>query len=67
MSRFRGSSFTMGDIALGSLIYRWLALDIYRPDLPSLQTWHGLLEERPAYQKIVMVSFEMEDPPRSGA
>ena len=62
-----GSSITMGDIALGSLIYRWLELDIERPDLPSLQAWHGRLEERPAYQKTVMVSFEMEDPQRSGA
>ena len=62
-----GSSITMGDIALGSLIYRWLELDIERPDLPSLRAWHGRLEERPAYQTTVMVSFEMEDPQRSGA
>jgi len=62
-----GSSFTMGDVALGSLVYRWLTLDIDRPDLPSLQAWHGRLEERPSYQKTVMVSFEMEAPPRSGA
>jgi glutathione S-transferase len=62
-----GSSFTMGDIALGSLVYRWLELDIDRPDLASLQAWHGRLAVRPAYQKTVMVSFRMEDPPRSGA
>jgi glutathione S-transferase len=29
-----GSSLTMGDVALGSLVYRWLELDIDRPDLP---------------------------------
>src|SRR5919112_122130 len=62
-----GSSLTMGDVALGSLVYRWLELDIDRPDLPSLQAWYGRLAERPAYQKTVMVSFRMEDPPRSGA
>jgi glutathione S-transferase len=62
-----GSSLTMGDVALGSLVYRWLELDIDRPDLPSLQAWHERLAERPAYQKTVMVSFRMEDPPRSGA
>ncbi|MGH3145995.1 MAG: glutathione S-transferase family protein [Rubrobacter sp.] len=62
-----GSSLTMGDVALGSLVYRWLELDIERPDFPSLQAWCGRLAERPAYQKTVMVSFRMEDPPRSGA
>ena len=58
-----GSSLTMGDIALGSLIYRWLELDIDRLDLPALRTWHDRLADRPAYQKTVMVSFAMEDPP----
>ena len=61
-----GSSFTMGDVALGSLVYRWLELDIDRPDLPALQAWHGRLTDRPAYQKTVMVSFTMEDPSGSG-
>ena len=60
-----GASLTMGDIALGSLVYRWLELDIDRPDLPSLQAWHGRLAERPAYQGTVMVSFQMESPPGS--
>jgi len=61
-----GSSFTMGDVALGSLVYRWLELDIDRPDLPALQAWYGRLTDRPAYQKTVMVSFTMEDPSGSG-
>ncbi len=60
-----GSSFTMGDIALGSLVYRWLGLDIERPDLPALRSWYERLTDRPAYQKTVMVSFAMEDPPQS--
>jgi glutathione S-transferase len=62
-----GSSFTMGDIALGSLVYRWLGLDIERPDLPALRSWYERLTDRPAYQKTVMVSFAMEDPPQSRA
>jgi glutathione S-transferase len=60
-----GSSLTMGDVALGSLVYRWLRLDIDRPDLPALQAWYERLAERPAYRKTVMVSFAMEDPPGS--
>jgi glutathione S-transferase len=61
-----GSSFTMGDVALGSLVYRWLELDIERPNLRALCAWYERLASRPAYQKTVMVSFAMEDPPESG-
>lgn len=60
-----GPSLTMGDIALGSSFYRWLHLDIERPDLPALEAWHERLTARPAYQKTVMVSFAKEDPPGS--
>ena len=62
-----GSSFTMGDVALGSLVYRWLELDIDRPDLSALRAWYERLASRPAYHKTVMVSFAMEDPPHSRA
>lgn len=58
-----GPSLTMGDIALGSSIYRWLELDIQRPDLPAIRAWHERLEVRPAFRRTVMVSFAMEDPP----
>ena len=61
-----GSSLTMGDVALGSLVYRWFELDIDRPDLPALRAWYERLTERPTYQKTVMVSFAMEDPPGAG-
>ncbi len=61
-----GSSLTMGDVALGSLVYRWFELDIDRPDLPALRAWYERLADRPAYQKTVMVSFAMEEPPVSG-
>lgn len=60
-----GSSLTMGDIALGPTIYRWLNLEVERPPEPNLEAWHARLTERPAYQKNVMVSFMKEDPPHS--
>ncbi|HEX5847736.1 MAG TPA: glutathione S-transferase [Rubrobacter sp.] len=60
-----GPSLTMGDVTLGSLVYRWFELEIDRPDLPALKAWHERLAVRPAYQKTVMVSFTMEDPPSS--
>lgn len=59
-----GPSLTMGDVALGSSVYRWLNIDIDRPPMPGLEAWHARLEDRPAYQRTVMVSFERENPVR---
>ena len=57
-----GDSLTGGDVALGSTIYRWLTLDIARPPLPSLESWHARLEDRPPYREHVMVPYRMEGP-----
>jgi glutathione S-transferase len=54
-----GNDLTMGDIALGSTIYRWLNIDIERPNLSSLEAWHERLTTRPAYQKTVMVPYTL--------
>ena len=59
-----GPSLTMGDVVLGSSVYRWLNMDIDRPPMPSFEAWHARLEDRPAYQRTVMVSFEKENPAR---
>jgi glutathione S-transferase len=50
-----GENFTMGDIVLGCGIWRWMALPIERPPLPSVQRWFESLTRRPAYQKVVML------------
>jgi glutathione S-transferase len=50
-----GDRFTMGDIALGCGIWRWMALPIERPELPGVQRWFDSLAQRPAYRKIVML------------
>ena len=52
-----GDNFTMGDIALGCGIWRWMALPIERPALTSVQRWFDSLARRPAYKKIVMQSL----------
>ena len=52
-----GANLTVGDIALGTTIYRWLNMEIQRPEMPNLETWHDHLATRPAYQKNVMVPF----------
>lgn len=50
-----GSSFGMGDIAVGCPVWRWMALPIERPALPHLERWFGSLAERPAFREVVMV------------
>ena len=49
-----GSAFTIGDIALGCGVWRWMALPIERPVLPNVERWFATLGQRPAYRKIVM-------------
>jgi glutathione S-transferase len=52
-----GEAFTMGDIPLGAAIHRYLQLDIERPRLDGIESWHRRLCERPAYQSSVMRPF----------
>ena len=52
-----GNNFTMGDIPLGAVAYRYFNIDVERPHLPNLEAWYARLCERPAYQKHVMRFF----------
>lgn len=52
-----GSALTMGDVALGSMTYRYLALDIDRPPLPNVTAWYERLASRPAFSYHVMIPF----------
>ena len=52
-----GEDFSMGDIPLGPMIYRYFTLPIERPSLPGLEAWFERLSERPAYRKHAMISF----------
>lgn len=50
-----GGAFTMGDIAVGCAVWRWMALSVERPPLPHLQRWFDSLAARPTYRRVVMV------------
>ena len=52
-----GSAFTMADIPLGSVAYRYFNVDTERPSLPNVEAWYQRLCERPAYQQHVMRFF----------
>jgi glutathione S-transferase len=49
-----GQLFTIGDIAIGNLAYRWFNLAIDRPEMPRLEAWYKRLATRPAFQAEVM-------------
>ncbi|MEK7821009.1 MAG: glutathione S-transferase family protein [Pseudomonadota bacterium] len=49
-----GPRFTMGDIPLGIVVYRWYELPIERENYPSLRAWFDRLAARPAFRKNVM-------------
>ncbi len=50
-----GEQFSMGDIPLGAMCYRYFKIDIQRPALPNIERWYAELSDRPAYQKHVAI------------
>ena len=53
-----GDSFTMGDIPVGAVAHRWLALeDVEKPEWPSLQRWFASLAQRPSFREHVMLAL----------
>ena len=52
-----GEAFTMGDIPVGAILYRYFAMEFDYPSLPNLAAWYARLGERPAYQVHVMIPF----------
>jgi len=49
-----GDRFTVGDIPVGTWVYRWYALPIERPELPNLKAWYERLTRREGYRAHVM-------------
>jgi glutathione S-transferase len=53
-----GDQFTMGDIPVGFVAYRWFTLDIERIELPNVEAWYKRLCERPGYREHIMIPLE---------
>lgn len=49
-----GDAFTVGDIPVGCMAYRWFNLAIERPEAPHLRAWYERLTTRAPYRKHVM-------------
>lgn len=52
-----GEQFSVADIALGTIAYRWFNLEMKRGDLPALKRWYDRLGERAAYKEHVMLGL----------
>lgn len=57
-----GDAFTLGDIQLGHVLYRYYDIDIDRAPLGNLARYYDELTKRPAYREHVMISYaELQD------
>ena len=52
-----GDHFTMGDIPIGCVDYRYFHVEVERPALPHVEAWYDRLATRPAYKDHVMRHF----------
>ena len=48
-----GDAFTMGDIPVGVMTYRYWQLVPERPQLPHLQVWYAALQKRAPFRNMV--------------
>lgn len=51
---FAGSAFSLGDIVMGALLWRYMGLDCARPDMPHVLEWLEALEGREPFRNAVM-------------
>ena len=54
-----GAQFTLADVMLGHVLWRYFDIEITRRDMPALRAYAERLATRPAYQKTVMVSYDI--------
>jgi glutathione S-transferase len=50
-----GAQFSIADVPVGAMTYRWYGLEVEHPDYPNLRAWYERLTERPAYREHVML------------
>ncbi|MEX0306746.1 MAG: glutathione S-transferase family protein [Ruegeria sp.] len=60
-----GDEFTLADIQLGHILYRYYDIDIKRAALPHLRRYYDSLTKRPAFQCHVMIDYEELRPPQN--
>lgn len=53
-----GEDFSLADIVIGHVLFRYFDIDIPRVDRPVVAAYYQRLLDRPAYRKHVTVSYE---------
>jgi glutathione S-transferase len=53
-----GDKLSMGDIVVGSSLYRFYTMEFDRPDFPALGAYYNRLGQREAYRNTVMTSYD---------
>ena len=53
-----GDDFSLADVVLGHILYRYFDIDIERAELPHLRAYYDRLTQRPQYRTHVMVSYD---------
>ena len=54
-----GEDFSLADIVVGHVLYRWFDIDIPRKPRPVLERYFAALCDRPAYQAHVMIDYSI--------
>ena len=52
-----GRQLSYADIVAGVAMYRWVTMQIQRPDMPNVEAWYKRLTERPPFRKAVCISY----------
>ncbi len=52
---FGGNHFSIADITIGPIAYMWFEMKLNSQEMLPLQEWYKRLQQRPAFQKIVMI------------
>ncbi|MGR3659812.1 MAG: glutathione S-transferase family protein [Paracoccaceae bacterium] len=50
--------FTLADIVIGHILYRWFDIDIARKPRPLVEAYYDRLKTRAGYREHVMISYE---------
>jgi len=50
-----GAEFSLAEIVMGTLVYRWHAFPIERPPLPRLKAWYDRMRQRPAFHTHIEI------------
>ncbi|MDA3889779.1 MAG: glutathione S-transferase family protein [Allgaiera sp.] len=53
-----GEDFTLADIVIGHVLFRWFDIDVPRRPRPGIEGYYVRLKARPAFAEHVMISYE---------